>query len=810
MSFDPLDDAPKNRSPQGYRPGASEGNQYIMRDSKASPPARQGGAADAGLAIRATLRLFVAPGQVTEIRPLFPATRGSKAGTRGRARCFADGDAAAAYAAKLDAAGKASGLYFVPNAIRPGTGHRTSCADADVARRLWLHIDLDPKRDTGICATDAEKAASGPRAAAIKAWLTARGWPEPIEGDSGNGRYLCYRIDLPNDDAAADLIRDVLQALSREFTDAAVQIDTSMFNASRIIRLFGTMNRKGPDSPERPHRRSGILRIPEVLTIVPTGLLEALAEEGRAPAALTPTGDRDEEVERQRSAGAGARAPAGTNGRAWVGTTVADDFAGRAKWAEILTGWTICETRADGEVRWTRPGKRVEDGLSATTGHEGRDVFHVFSNEARPFAPNESYSKFQAYALLKHGGNESKAAAELYKAGYGTRQPPPPPTDDDRPEWHKDRAGFLDDVPSGPPTNGWHDPEATGRVAPPGPEPGVVAALIEEAKTFRSEREVLSAEDFLSACARLDRKGLDRVAAVIKDRKLGPRAFRRAVAAGRSKRAGTAGADDHPYVEHGDETYMTFVTKEGEIAERRIADFTARIVREVERHEAGERRFQFEIEATHRTGVVARATVDAEQYAKMGWVESLGSLFKVMEGRGDRGHLKLAIQFLSWQEADVPRETVYTSMGWIEHEGEWLYLHAGGALGAFGPSDAVRVEVPRPFARYTLPDPGEGPEEIQAAIAACFGILALAKADRPGAAAVAAILATLPWRAPLGPSDFTIHFGGGSGNYKTSAAKIACQHFAPGSTGIPSRRSPGRARPPASSGPHSTAPIPCS
>ncbi|MBV8611344.1 MAG: hypothetical protein JO034_28360, partial [Singulisphaera sp.] len=145
-----------------------------------------------------------------------------------------------------------------------------------------------------------------------------------------------------------------------------------------------------------------------------------------------------------------------------------DDFAGRAKWAEILTGWTICETRADGEIRWTRPGKRVEDGHSATTGHEGRDVFHVFSNEARPFAPNESYSKFQAYALLNHGGDESKAAAELYKAGYGTRQPPPPPTDDDRPGWHKDGAAFLDD---GPP-NGHPGAFANGRAVTRRREPG--------------------------------------------------------------------------------------------------------------------------------------------------------------------------------------------------------------------------------------------------------------------------------------------------------------------------------------------------
>ena len=41
----------------------------------------------------------------------------------------------------------------------------------------------------------------------IAAHLAGLGWPAPVVIDSGNGAYLLYRIDLPNDDQATALVK---------------------------------------------------------------------------------------------------------------------------------------------------------------------------------------------------------------------------------------------------------------------------------------------------------------------------------------------------------------------------------------------------------------------------------------------------------------------------------------------------------------------------------------------------------------------------------------------------------------------------
>ncbi|MBV8077803.1 MAG: hypothetical protein JO284_15455, partial [Planctomycetaceae bacterium] len=307
-----------------------------------------------------------------------------------------------------------------------------------------------------------------------RAWLRSLGFPDPVICDSGNGFHLLYQIWLPNDDASKALIEGVLKALAARFDTEDVKVDTGLFDANRIDKVYGTKACKGPGTTERPHRCSRVLQVPDAIEPVATALLEELAAESKAL-------DLEAEIPRTPAAHAagdgagGPPVPAGANGRpkangsTWVGTTVADDYRARGPdWGEILEGWTLTATLPDGERRWTRPGKDGADGISATTGHAGQDCFHVFSDQAQPFAPHESYSKFQAYALLNHGGDESQAAAELYKAGYGTRQPPPPPTDDDRPGWHKDGAAFLDD---GPP-NGHPGAFANGRAVTRRREPG--------------------------------------------------------------------------------------------------------------------------------------------------------------------------------------------------------------------------------------------------------------------------------------------------------------------------------------------------
>jgi hypothetical protein len=140
-------------------------------------------------------------------------------------------------------------------------------------------LDADPRRPKGISATDAEHAAALAKAAAVRDFLRAEGWPDPIEADSGNGGHLLYAVDLPNDERAATCCAALSRRLRARFNDAAVEIDDKTFNAARICKLYGTIAAKGDDVPglDRPHRRAALLRVPERLEVVPVALLEALA-----------------------------------------------------------------------------------------------------------------------------------------------------------------------------------------------------------------------------------------------------------------------------------------------------------------------------------------------------------------------------------------------------------------------------------------------------------------------------------------------------------------------------------------------------
>ncbi|MEN6341043.1 MAG: hypothetical protein ABFC89_00625 [Methanospirillum sp.] len=152
-------------------------------------------------------------------------------------------------------------------------------------------VDADPERPAGISATDTEKAAAFARAAAIAVALEATGWPAPVKADSGNGAHLLYRVDLPNDADTTALIRRCLEALSARFSDEAVNVDITVSNAARIVRAYGTPNRKGANMPDRPHRPTALVAVPDELEAVPFELLQALADEvGPAPATATATG----------------------------------------------------------------------------------------------------------------------------------------------------------------------------------------------------------------------------------------------------------------------------------------------------------------------------------------------------------------------------------------------------------------------------------------------------------------------------------------------------------------------------------------
>ena len=159
--------------------------------------------------------------------------------------------------------------------LRPYPKETTS--DKDIIGYGWILIDADPVRPSGVSATDEEKELAHQTAGNVYKHLKKIGFSEPVIADSGNGYHLLYKVQAEL--ASKDAIADFLKVLDLWFSTDKVLIDTAVFNPSRITKLYGTVARKGANSPERPHRQSKILYIPKVLQPTPMALVRMVAAE---------------------------------------------------------------------------------------------------------------------------------------------------------------------------------------------------------------------------------------------------------------------------------------------------------------------------------------------------------------------------------------------------------------------------------------------------------------------------------------------------------------------------------------------------
>ena len=232
--------------------------------------------------LRDAVARIAGPGQVVEVRALTDQFTHSG--------YFNDYNALVRSVEPLDADGSVHGIYVTLNEVNPALLSRRSnrikirlgkkdstTSDADIRRRRWLPIDIDPLRPSGVSSTDEEHGLALVKAEEVAQWIAGLGFPEPIRADSGNGAHLLYRIDLPNDEAATALVKSCLATLDALFSDERVSVDTANFNAARIWKLYGTVSRKGDNTPERPHRRSRIISAPDLLQVVTVEQLRELA-----------------------------------------------------------------------------------------------------------------------------------------------------------------------------------------------------------------------------------------------------------------------------------------------------------------------------------------------------------------------------------------------------------------------------------------------------------------------------------------------------------------------------------------------------
>jgi hypothetical protein len=150
--------------------------------------------------------------------------------------------------------------------------------DADIERVVRIPVDFDPARPAECMATDAEVA----QAVAVRdrfiVAMHAAGWPMPLTAMSGSGAHAMYRCAIPASTELREMLTTVYAGWRQDFATAEVGFDVKVRNPSRIFRLYGSTNRKGPDLPERPWRRASCTLPAGGWQAVQIGDIAALAE----------------------------------------------------------------------------------------------------------------------------------------------------------------------------------------------------------------------------------------------------------------------------------------------------------------------------------------------------------------------------------------------------------------------------------------------------------------------------------------------------------------------------------------------------
>lgn len=182
-----------------------------------------------------------------------------------------------------------SQIYFTVNKVNDACASRkqfnnfmlvqgTATSKNDITRRLFIPIDIDVERPSGICSTNEEKEYAHQKALTVFRFLKENNFAEPVICDSSSGYHIYYPVDMEADQQSESDVKKFFGILSNFFTDERVKIDKQVGDANRIMRLSGTWSRKGRNTPERPHRMAKILRYPSEIRRMSRDELEAFID----------------------------------------------------------------------------------------------------------------------------------------------------------------------------------------------------------------------------------------------------------------------------------------------------------------------------------------------------------------------------------------------------------------------------------------------------------------------------------------------------------------------------------------------------
>jgi hypothetical protein len=157
------------------------------------------------------------------------------------------------------------GTFYVKQAglHRPFWRVSETARDHHIANRRLYLLEIDavrPAQWSKHCATAQEKAEAWDQAQRLKQFLTERGWPQPITIDSGSGYHLVY---CANGCSVSPEATQVLARALRYLKSLFPGLDAGVYNPARIARVPFTINRRGPETEDRPHRQARVISNPD-------------------------------------------------------------------------------------------------------------------------------------------------------------------------------------------------------------------------------------------------------------------------------------------------------------------------------------------------------------------------------------------------------------------------------------------------------------------------------------------------------------------------------------------------------------------
>jgi len=144
------------------------------------------------------------------------------------------------------------------NKLVPQAKQTTS--DDEIIKISWLPLDFDPERPSGTSSSEEELQAAISKREEVIEEVFSPLKAEVIRGMSGNGAHGL--IKLPDYDNTLEIkgnVEKIIKYLAETYSDDQVKVDGTVFNPSRIWKLYGLKSIKGdPEATGAPQRRAEI------------------------------------------------------------------------------------------------------------------------------------------------------------------------------------------------------------------------------------------------------------------------------------------------------------------------------------------------------------------------------------------------------------------------------------------------------------------------------------------------------------------------------------------------------------------------